>query len=152
LALSDSSLAESESDQNVADLLLKEYHDYNEMKQLLEGFQKTYHKISKLFSIGQSVEGRDLLVFQITDNINEVEPGEPMFKYVGNMHGDETVGREMLISLIYHLLSNYGHNQRITELINNTNIFIMPTANPDGFEVRNSFLFEFCFFLMALYA
>lgn len=123
-----------DSDQNVAELLLKEYHNYDEMKRLLENFQSTYHKISKLFSVGKSVEGRELLVFQITDNINEMEPGEPMFKYVGNMHGDETVGREMLISLIYHLLSSYGSNQRITELINTTNIFIMPTANPDGFE------------------
>lgn len=118
----------------VKDLLLSEYHNYDSLKPLLEGFQSTYPKISKVFSIGKSVEGRDLLVFQITDNINRVEPGEPMFKYVGNMHGDETVGREILISLIYHLLSNYGKNERITKLIDTTNIFIMPSCNPDGFE------------------
>ncbi len=123
------------SDENIGELLLKEYHKYDDMKTMLETFQKTYHKISKLFSIGKSVKGRDLLVFQISDKIDEIEPGEPMFKYVGNMHGDEVIGREVLISLIYHLLSNYGNNKRITELINNTNIFIMPSANPDGFEL-----------------
>lgn len=118
----------------VEDYLLKEYHDYKSMKSLLEGFQQTFPKISKLYSIGKSVQNRDLLVFQISDQIERTEPGEPMFKYVGNIHGDETIGREVLISLIYHLLSNYNKDERITKLVNETNIFIMPSANPDGFE------------------
>jgi carboxypeptidase D len=50
------------------------------------------------------------------------------------MHGDETIGREILINLIYHLLSSYGKDTRLTQLVDTTNIFIMPTANPDGFE------------------
>ena len=118
----------------VEELLLEKYHDYNSLKSLLDGFQKTFPKISKVFSIGKSVEGRDLLVYQISDEVDRVEPGEPMVKYVANMHGDEAIGREMCISLIYHLLSNYGKDERITSLVNSTNIFIMPSANPDGFE------------------
>ncbi|CAF0751945.1 unnamed protein product [Brachionus calyciflorus] len=124
----------TDDEKPISELLLSEYHNYELMKKLLENFQKSYPHISKLYSIGKSVENRDLLVFQITDQIDRIEPGEPMFKYVGNIHGDETVGREMLISLIYHLLNNYGKDARITNLINSTNIFIMPSANPDGFE------------------
>lgn len=129
-----SSLPAEQPDKSISELLLEEYHNYNEMKQLLESFRDSYHKISKLYSIGKSTQNRDLLVFQISNNVDRIEPGEPMFKFIGNMHGDETVGREMLISLIYHLLSNYGKDTRITNLINTTNIFIMPSANPDGFE------------------
>ena len=44
------------------------------------------------------------------------------------VHGDETIGREILIGLIYHLLSNYGIDQKITNLIDTTNIFIMPSG------------------------
>ena len=127
----------SKEQKSINELLLEEYHRYDDMKNLLESFQKTYHSISKLFSIGKSVEGRELLVFQITNNIDKLEPGKPMFKYVGNMHGDEAVGREILISLIFHLLNNYGKDERITKLINTTNIYIMPSANPDGFEKVN---------------
>ena len=51
------------------------------------------------------------------------------------MHGDETVGREMSVYLIDWLCSNYGVSERATNLINNTSIHIMPSMNPDGFEL-----------------
>lgn len=110
------------------------YIHYDEMVTLLKNFETQFPTLAKLHNIGTSVENRTLWAIQITDKLNETEPGEPMFKYVGNMHGNEAVGRQILIYLVQYLLEGYGHDDRITKIIDSTNIFIMPTMNPDGFE------------------
>ena len=113
---------------------MRDYHDYNELTEFLVNISNTYPSITSLISIGQSVQGRELWVLEISDNpgVNEVEPE---FRYIANMHGDETVGREMSVYLIDWLCSNYGVSERATNLINNTSIHIMPSMNPDGFEL-----------------
>ena len=111
------------------------YIHYDELGEVLRKLTSTYANVSKLHSIGRSTENRHLWVVQISDKVNEIEPGEPMVKYVGNMHGNEPVGRQMLIYLVEYLLVNYGKDDRVTNLVDNTNIFIMPSMNPDGFEM-----------------
>ena len=69
------------------------------------------------------------------------------------MHGDETVGRQLLLYLAHYLLHQYNkyqdtsyslnvrnllfRSETVNFLMDNTEIYLMPTLNPDGFqEVR----------------
>ncbi|XP_018542741.1 LOW QUALITY PROTEIN: carboxypeptidase D [Lates calcarifer] len=110
------------------------YYNYVDLTGRLQSLAQKYPHIANLSSIGQSVEGRELWVMRITKDPEIDSPGKPKFKYVGNMHGDETVSRQVLVYLVEYLLVKYGEEPRITELVNTTDIYIMPSMNPDGFE------------------
>ena len=47
--------------------------------------------------------------------------------------GNEAVGRELVIFLAEYLIKGYGTIDRITKLVNTTDIWLMPSLNPDGF-------------------
>jgi hypothetical protein len=46
--------------------------------------------------------------------------GKPNVKYVANMHGNEAVGREMMLHLILHLVQNYETDYYVRWLLDNT--------------------------------
>lgn len=110
------------------------YHSYEEMRSVFESLEKNFPTVAKVGSIGKSTEGRDLMFLRIAAQVTAPRPiGVPMFKYVGNMHGNEAVGREILIALAKHLVQSNGKDPRITKLIKDTDIYILPSMNPDGF-------------------
>lgn len=104
---------------------------HEDLGKLLLSYQTRFPKLAKIESIGKSVQGRDLWAIKISKNVDADEI-EPEFKYIANMHGDEITGREVTMRFIGDILENYGKDDRITKLIDNTEIYIIPTMNPDG--------------------
>lgn len=110
------------------------YYNYTEITSRLQSLAQEHSHIARLSSIGQSVEGRELWAIRITRDPEVDSPERPKFKYVGNMHGDETVSRQVLMYLVDYLLTRYEEDPRVAQLVNRTDIYIMPSMNPDGFE------------------
>ncbi|XP_048519633.1 carboxypeptidase M isoform X2 [Dendroctonus ponderosae] len=111
------------------------YHHFDQMTQYLRQTTARYPSLTALYSIGKSVKGRDLWVMVVSASPYEHMIGKPDVKYIGNIHGNEAVSREILLQLINYLVTNYNTDQYIKWLLDNTRIHIMPSMNPDGFEV-----------------
>lgn len=56
-------------------------------------------------------------------------------RYVAGMHGNEALGRELLLLLMQFLCREFLRgNPRVTRLLKETRIHLLPSMNPDGYE------------------
>ncbi|MFZ4547990.1 MAG: M14 family zinc carboxypeptidase, partial [Bacteroidales bacterium] len=107
------------------------YPTYSAYETLMQQFANDHPTICKLITISTLASGRKILALRITDNV-DVQENEPEFLYSSSIHGDETTGYVLMLHLVDYLLSGYGTDTRITNMVNNTDIVICPLANPDG--------------------
>ena len=99
--------------------------------QMLDDFATNYPNLCQLDTIGYSENDLPIKSLVISDNIGTDED-EPEFWWSGTMHGDETLGYVLLLRMADYLLSNYGTDAQVTNLVNEIEIYINPLANPDG--------------------
>ncbi len=107
------------------------YPTYTAYDSMMTAFSNNYPAICRIVNIKTLSSGRKLLFAKISKNPN-VKENEPTFLYTSSMHGDEVTGYILMLDLINYLLSNYGIDSRITRMIDSTEIWINPLANPDG--------------------
>ncbi len=88
--------------------------------------------ICTLESIGNSLQYRDIYYLKFSNNPMVSQP-KVKIKLISNIHGDEPIGYYLLLKLIELFTLGYGSDPRITNLIDNSEIFIMPLMNPDGY-------------------
>ncbi|XP_053952078.1 carboxypeptidase D isoform X1 [Anastrepha ludens] len=112
-----------------------EHHNFTEMEKFIHNTAESYPSITRLYSIGKSVEERDLWVMELFVTPGQHIAGVPEFKYVANMHGNEVVGKEMLLLLTKYMCERYGVDERITKLVNTTRMHFLYSMNPDGYEI-----------------
>uniref|UniRef100_A0A671KHE1 Carboxypeptidase X (M14 family), member 1b n=1 Tax=Sinocyclocheilus anshuiensis TaxID=1608454 RepID=A0A671KHE1_9TELE len=112
------------------------HHNYKEMRKLMKSVNQMCPDITCIYSIGKSYMGLKLCVIEISDNPGKHELGELEFRYVAGMHGNEVLGRELLLNLMEYICQEYKcGNQRIVHLVKETSIHLLPSMNPDGYEM-----------------
>lgn len=107
------------------------YPTYPQYVQAMQDMAAQYPSICRLVDLGTLPSGRKILALKITDSLNKRE-FEPRFFYTSTMHGDETAGYPLMLKLADTLLKSYGQNPRLTQMVNEMEIWINPLANPDG--------------------
>lgn len=107
------------------------YYTVAEIESHLRALERAYPDIVKLRSIGKSGEGRDLWVAVVTAPGDD-HRAKPAMWIDGSIHANEIQASEVCLYSIWYLATYYGHNDRITEILDEYAFYIMPIVNPDS--------------------
>ncbi|GAA2242566.1 carboxypeptidase T [Streptomyces ruber] len=109
------------------------YHNYAEMTAEINQRIAAYPNIMSKRVIGTSYQGRDIIAVKISDNVGTDE-SEPEVMFTHHQHAREHLTVEMALYLLREFGAGYGSDSRITSMVNNREIWVIPDVNPDGGE------------------
>jgi len=110
------------------------YHNFGETVEVLKQLAAAHPDETSLFSIGRTVEGRDIWALRV----NPVEKGEtpsarPGAVFMANHHAREHLTNEVALLFAVWLLEN-KNTPEARKYIDTLDIHIIPMVNPDGAE------------------
>ena len=124
------------------------YIDYDQMLAELQQIELDNPAICKLYDIGDS-RGKqysdagnsnyndyyhEIWALKVSDNV-ETEEDEPSIYYLSEHHAREPISLEVNMTVLNHIIDNYGTDPEITYNVNNTQIWFVPLVNPNGHKI-----------------
>ena len=82
----------------------------------------------------KSIEGKQVYGIEIGADVHAPPDGRPTFLMLGLHHAREWPSGEHAIEFAFDLVQSYGGNQRITDLLEQVRVVVVPVVNVDGFE------------------
>uniref|UniRef100_A0A3Q3WXZ1 Peptidase M14 domain-containing protein n=1 Tax=Mola mola TaxID=94237 RepID=A0A3Q3WXZ1_MOLML len=108
---------------------------YHRQTYLMKSVNDECPNITRIYSLGRSANGLEIMAMVISGNPTEHEIGEPEFRFTAGLHGNEAMGREMILLLMQYLCKEYkDRNPRAQQLVDGIRIHLVPSLNPDGHE------------------
>lgn len=107
------------------------FYDHAGLGAILRKIHDAFPKLTKLYSVGKSVDGRDLWCLEVTSGTGDAKRKPGMY-IDGNIHGNEVQGGEAVAYTAWYLCHQYGRLDKVTELLDRAVFYLIPTINPDG--------------------
>jgi len=107
------------------------YHP-DEIDAMLQGYAEAYPDWVKLESIGKSLGGRDMWLLTINNPGTGPDTSKPGMYVDGAIHANEAQATETTLYIIDYMLKNYGKLDRVTELLDRSAFYFVPTVSPDS--------------------
>lgn len=132
------------------------YHTQEEVYDYLRDVAVHYPQIAELTEIGQSTMGRPVYVLILTNRTigealdrhivlrnkrkedvrhmvpqvnHQTKPGQWV---CGSTHGNEYTSTEVCLYIIDQLVTGYGSDPEVTDLLDNQTFYVCPVVNPDA--------------------
>ncbi|MDP6954420.1 MAG: M14 family zinc carboxypeptidase [Planctomycetota bacterium] len=109
------------------------YYTFSEMVSVVDQIRAAYPTlVAPRASLGQSIEGRELWMWKVSDNPT-VDENEAEARFDALHHAREPEGMQITIWFMLWLLEEYGSDPLATYLVDEREIYFVPCVNPDGY-------------------
>ena len=109
------------------------FTSYDNMILQLATLAAQYPALATAQELGYSWNARKIAGLRIAGTGSPAR-GRVEFRVVGNHHGDEYMAAEIPRLFAQYILEHYGTDDRVTHLLDNASILVVPMVNPDGHE------------------
>ncbi|MFG2544485.1 M14 family zinc carboxypeptidase [Streptomyces sp. NPDC048594] len=121
--------------EDAADGVFRPYSGSGGLREEILRTARQNPRLTKVVSIGKTVNGQDILALKLTKNAKESKDGSrPSVLYMSNQHAREWITPEMTRRLMHHYLDKYDEDRRIRKLVDSTELWFLLSANPDGYD------------------
>ena len=110
------------------------YYKYDEIKNNLEYFEKTYPHLCKTEVNCVTAEGRNQYVVTLTNQNTGNPLAKPGWYLDGNIHAGEVTSSMAAMHTIDYLLTNYDTDSEAKKILDTMTIYVIPRVTPDGAE------------------
>jgi hypothetical protein len=94
-----------------------------------------YPKLTKLVSIGRTVQGQPILAIKVSRDARKIKDGRrPSVLYASTQHAREWITPEMNRRLLHYYLERYATDPTVKRVVDTTELWFVPVANPDGYD------------------
>jgi len=109
------------------------FHSYYEVETELKALESSYPALAKVMDLGQSLEKRQIYALKISANV-QLDEDEAKVLILGCHHAREWISVEVPFLMGKYLLEHYSTDAGLKDLVDKSEIWIVPLVNPDGLE------------------
>jgi Zinc carboxypeptidase len=111
------------------------FYRHDELTELLHDYAAAAPGLVRVASIGKSHEGRDIWALTVTNFSTGDDTDKPAFWADGNIHAAELTASTTCLYYLHELVTRFGEDRDITQLLDTRVVYLCPRLNPDGAEL-----------------
>ncbi len=109
------------------------YHTYDEISAFVDGLVTLHPDMATRVTAGLSLQGRSIFGVRLRAPGAPNDPNRAAVLFNGGQHAREWISPATVCYVADRLASGYGVDPRITAILDEVDIFLLPVINPDGY-------------------
>ncbi|MDB5284776.1 MAG: Carboxypeptidase, partial [Bacteroidota bacterium] len=112
------------------------FYKYQEMLDVLDSMRARFPNLisaRQVIDTFHSIQGRPIYWLRMSNHPDSAQAGKPQILYTALHHAREPAGLTDMVFYMWYLMEHYQTDPTVTALLDNTEMYIVPCVNPDGY-------------------